>query len=139
MNNENENEIEKEQTILKICEFFKLDYPSFNTLNLKEIIKKLCVIRLCKAIGLSGACEFKSDFFEFFSLLMGEAVCQKLKINLHIAIDDLRLIKYNRINLIEEIKMYLDTETLEEAFLDAFELADRYKYLIPELKKHSES
>jgi len=66
---------------------------------------------------------------------MGEAICEKLNINIHVACEELRLIKYEHINLVAEVKSYLENETTEEAFLDAFELADRFKYLIPKLKK----
>lgn len=124
-----------ENTIRKICTFFRFEKPNINSCTRNEIIKELCVARLCKSVGLTGKYNYKSEFFEFFSNIMGEAVCEKLSIKTHIASDELRLVKYEHINLVNEIKSYLDNETVEEAFLDAFELADRYKYLIPDLKK----
>ena len=68
---------------------------------------------------------------------MGEAVCEKVSIKVRIASDELRLVKFNHINLVRETKNYLDTESVEEAFLDAFELVDEFKYLIPYLKRSS--
>lgn len=130
-----DNILDIENTIRKICTFFRFEKPKINSSTTNEIIKELCVARLCKSVGLTGRYNYKSEFFEFFSNIMGEAVCEKLSIKTHIASDELRFVKYERINLIAEIKSYLDNETVEEAFLDAFELADRYKYLIPELKK----
>jgi len=137
MRNTNESEIDIKNTIQRICEFFRLEKPTLISTNLKDIIKELCVIRLCKAIGLRYSVCFKSDFFDFFASLMGEAVSQKLSLKVRVACDELRLIKYNRLNLIQEIKSFLENETVEEAFIDAFELADRFKYIIPTLKKSS--
>ena len=60
---------------------------------------------------------------------------QKLLIKIHIACDELRFVKYEHVNLVQTFKEYLDNKFLEEAFLDAFNLADKFKYLIPKLKK----
>ncbi|MBQ9795550.1 MAG: hypothetical protein IJW36_01130 [Clostridia bacterium] len=124
-----ENEIDKNQAINKVCDFFSIDKSLINRENLTDIIKELCTLRLAKAIGLTIRLD-KSAFFNFFANIMGEAVCQKLEINLRIASDDLRLIRYDNINLVGEMKHYLDTEGVEEAFLDAYNLADRFKYLV---------
>lgn len=137
MNNENGNDILRMQTINKICSFFKMDVPTLKEQTLEEIVKQICVIRLCKAIGLSGISNIKSEFFDFYSCIMGEAVCEKLQIKLRIASDELRLVKYNHINLVDKVKSYLNNELVEEAVLDAFELADKYKYVIELLKKSS--
>lgn len=135
MNNTVESEIIREKTIQKICDFFRLETPMALNSSIEEAVKDLCVMRLCKAIGLTKNNLVKSEFFDFFGCLMGEAVCQKLSIKQRIARDELRLIKFDKINLVQEIKNYLETETVEEAFLDAFELVDRFKYIIPYLKK----
>ncbi|MBR4998278.1 MAG: hypothetical protein IKY10_00205 [Clostridia bacterium] len=138
MNNNVENEINKQQTIKQVCDFFRFEKSNFVSINIKDTIKELCVARLCKAIGVPKY-NFKSDFFDFFASIMGEAVCEKLLLRVRIASDELRLVKYNGVNLVTETKKYLDTETVEEAFLDAFELVDNYQYLIPYLKKSSEN
>lgn len=135
MNTVIDHETEKEIIINKICKFCHFERPIMYSTTTEENIKELCVARLCKAIGLTGTYNYKSDFFEFFSSIMGEALCEKLSIKARIASDELRLVRYERINLIDELKTYLDTETVEEAFIDAFNLADKYKYLIPQLKK----
>ena len=134
-----ENEKGQEQIIDKVCTFLKLEKSFIDGFEIKEAIKRLCIIRLCKAIGMMGKSNSKSPFFEFFANIMGEAICEKLEIKQHIAPDELRLIKYNRINLIGEAKSYLDNETVEEAFLDTFFLVDKFKDIIPMLKKPSES
>lgn len=136
MNIDIENEINKTQTINKVCDFFRLVNPNLVSINIKDIIKELCVARLCKAIGVPKY-NFKSDFFDFFASIMGEAICEKLLIRVRIASDELRLVKYNGVNLVKETKNFLDTETVEEAFLDTFELVDNFQYLIPYLKKSS--
>jgi len=123
------------ETINKVCQFLKFERPNIFSCTTNEIIKELCVARLCKAVGITGSYNYKSAFFEFFSSIMGEAICEKLEIKTHIASEELRFVKYEHINLVNELKYYLDNETIEEAFLDAFDLADRYKYLIPTLKK----
>ena len=128
------NEINEDNEIEKIFEFFNLETIRLNAKTLQEKIKELCVIRLCKAVGLTNY-NYKSDFFNFFASIMGEAVCEKLKIRTHTACDELRFCKYEHINLIDMVKSYLDESSVEEAFLDAFELVDKFKYLIPKLKK----
>lgn len=135
MNRINFSEINGDHVIFQICDFLKIEQPKIQNTNLKETIKQLCVARLCKAVGLTGNYNYKSDFFEFFSCVMAEAICEKLMIKMQFACDELRLIKYEHINLINEVKSFLDKESVEEAFLDAFELLDRFKYLIPKLKK----
>ena len=135
MNKIVENDIGKEQAVKKVCDFFRLDSHTTAEIYAGDIIKELCVARLCKAIGLAYKDNFKSEFFNFFSCIMGEAVCQKLGLNIRIASDELRLVKYDNVNLVKEVKSYLDNETVEEAFLDAFNLVDNFKYLIPMLKK----
>ena len=101
-----------ENTIRKICTFFRFEKPNINSCTTNEIIKELCVARLCKSVGLTGKYNYKSEFFEFFSNIMGEAVCEKLSIKTHIASDELRFVKYERINLISEIKSKLPFDCL---------------------------
>ncbi|MBO5954572.1 MAG: hypothetical protein J6Q13_01230 [Clostridia bacterium] len=128
---------EKENIINKICEFFKLERPSLIGCSVEENIKELCVARLCKAIGINCSYNYKNDFFSFFSNIMGEALCEKLNFKIHVAGAEFRYVKYDHVNLVEEIKFYLDTKCVEEAFIDAFNFVDKFKYLIPQIKKFS--
>lgn len=130
MNITNECKLDKEQIISKVCKFLKLDSGEISSENVEETIKELCVKKLCKTVGLTGAYNYKSDFFEFFSSIVGEAVCVKLNIKIHIAGDDLRLVKYEKLNLIDEVYSFLEKEDIEEAILDAFNFVDRFKSLI---------
>lgn len=138
MNTLIENEEKKIETIKKVCDFVKLDVQTFESVDLKSVIKEICVLRLCKAICLPMF-YFKSDFFDFFACIMGEAICRKFSINLRIASDELRLVKYNNINLVNEVFNYLNNEVVEAAFLDAFHLVDKFSYIIPQLKRSSMS
>ncbi len=131
----NASKVEREKTIRKVCDYLGLEDPKIFNTELAEVIKELCVMRLCRIVGITGTYNYKSEFFNFFASIMGEALCEKLKIKIHIAKEELRLIKYEHTNLIDQVKIYLENESLEEAFLDAFELADRFKYLINKLKK----
>ena len=139
MNNESVEEMEKWKVIKKLCDFFKMEIPNLDNQPIEEMVKRICIIRLCKAIGLAGVKNIKSDFFDFYSCIMGEAVCKKLQIKLHVASDELRFIKYNQINLIDKATQYLEQEFLEEAIIDTFELADEFKDVMYMLKKPSRS
>ena len=88
MNIQNYFQIDKQETINKICKFLNLKQPESIESTTKEAIKQLCTLRLCKAIGITGNYKCKSEFFEFFSCVMGEAVCEYLSIKIHIASDE---------------------------------------------------
>ena len=135
MNTININKTERVDILEKVSSFLKLKQQTLKSLTARDGIKELCVIKLCNVIGLSGNYNYQSEFFNFFSSIMGEAVCERLSIKIRVAPDELRLIKYEHINLVQTVMFFLETKSLEEAFLDAFNLADRFKYLIPKLKK----
>ena len=129
------DKLEKENIVNKVCKFLRLDKPILVSNTLNDNVKELCVVRLCKCIGITRKCNYKSDFFNFFGNIMGEALCDKLNLKMHIADDNLRLIKYEHINLVDQTRIYLDYDDIEDTFLDAFDLVDKFKYLIPRLKK----
>ena len=134
MNNIKLKEENFEKIVNTVQELLCLNSFNVSSSNIKEAIKELCVAKLCKTVGITGKYNYKSDFFNFFSSIVGEAVCRKLNLKLQIASDELRLFKYEHINLIDEVEKYLNNE-VEEAFLDSFNLIDNFKYLIPKLKK----
>ncbi len=125
--------VKKEQALANVAEFLNLPVQMANAEGLKEQIKRLCVIKLMKSVGVNSKYNCKSEFFEFFGTVMGQAVCDYLNINLCIAPDNLRLIKYENINFVSSFKGFLNNDILDEAFLDAFMLADKYKHLISEI------
>jgi len=130
MNSDICKENNKEEIIKKVCEFLQCNKPVITSSETTEIIKEICVARLCGIVGLTGRYNYKSKFFNFFSSIMGEAISLKLNLKIRIASDELRLFKYERINLIDETIKYLNTESIEEAFLDTFELADKFKDIV---------
>lgn len=134
MNIMKNNELNKE-VVDNISSFLKLKNYQIQSKTTKMAIQELCVVKLCRVVGLTGYFNYQSEFFSLFSNVMGEAICNHLGIRICIACDELRLIKYERINLIDCVKEFLLNESLEEAFLDAFELMDKFKYIIPQLKK----
>lgn len=129
----NYNELDKESILKKVCVFFKMDYPNLHSSSLKEGIKEICVARLCKSIGIRCEYNYKSAFFEFFSQIIGEAVCKKLNIRLTIAPDCLRLFKYEHYNLVDTVGMFINFENIDEGIIESFNFINKYTYLIPQL------
>ncbi len=130
----NSNPEEEREILTKVKNFLQINFEVKNQ-DLVSAIKQMCVAKLCKVIGIHCDCNFKTDFFDFFSSFTGEAVCQKLNLKVRVATDMLRLFKHNGVNLVEKTKSFLDSESVDEAFIDAFDLADENRYLIPLLKK----
>ena len=130
MNIANEKKLKNEQIVDKVCLFLKLKHKNLTSSTIEEQIKELCVAKLCGLVGISGSYNYKSKFFEFFSSIVAQAVCEVLTIKLTIASGELRLFKYDGINLVEEVKYLLNTKYIDEAFLDAFDLVDKFKFLI---------
>ena len=103
--------------------------------GLIDNIKEVCVDRLCVAVGVECDYNYKSDFFNFYAEIFGQAVVDLLGFNLVIASDVLRLFKHNHINLVEQVRKNIEEKLMEEAVLDSFDLIDKYKFLIPHIKK----
>lgn len=122
-------EKEKNQILEKLCCEIDIKMPVLTSTTLKEGIKELCVAKLCQTIGITCDYNYKSEFFEFFSTITGQAVCDIMNLNLNIASDELRLFRYDNLNLVEYVKFLLNSEDYYEAFLDAFNFVDKYKYL----------
>jgi len=121
-----------EQKALKVKKFLKLDNFDTNTMDIQEKIKEMCVTKLCNILGINYAYNYKSDFFKMFSEVLGQAICDMLKINIVIADDKFRLFKYDGKNIIEECKrmlmnVYEDEILLEESILDIFNFVDEFK------------
>lgn len=127
--------LDKETTLKSVSKYLQVIMPIFKSDTLEEGIKELCVCRLCKSVGIKCEYNYKSEFFEFFSCITGEAVCQKLNIHMHLAPDYIRFIKYEHLNLVDCVTQFLETEDKDEAFIDIFNFLDKYKYLIAKLKK----
>lgn len=129
INTRNKNIIEQVRNYLKLNEY------NLKSNSVEETLKELSVARLCKSIGIRCEYNYKSEFFEFFSSITAEAICQKFGYSMHVASDDIRLIKYDRVNLVEEVKKCLNNEDVDEAFINAFNFVDNHKHLISYIKK----
>ena len=121
-----------EQKALKVKKFLKLDNFDTNTRDIQEKIKEMCVTKLCNILGINYAYNYKSEFFKMYSEVLGQAICDILKINFVIADDKFRLFKYDGKNIIEECKKmlinaYEDEILLEESILDIFNFVDELK------------
>lgn len=122
----------------RVEDFLGLTKDVYTESSLIENIKEICVARLCVSVGVECCYNYKSDFFEFYSEIFGQAICDILGLRLTIASDELRLIKYNHINLVEEVKKYILEKEMEEAVLDSFNLIDGFQFLIPHHKRFKE-
>lgn len=126
----------KEKNIIdKVCKYLKMQSPELFSSSVEDEIKNLCSAKLCDVIGIRCAYNPKNDFFNFFSTIMGEAVCIKLHLNINIAPNILRLVRYDGINFVNSTYQLLLSEDVDEAFIDAYNLVDKYKYLIERIKK----
>lgn len=126
---------EEKKIIDMVCEYLHIQIPDqFNT-SIKDMIKELCSAKLCDVIGIRCAYNPKNDFFNFFSTIMGEAVCIKLHLKITIAPNILRVVRYEGVNFVNTAYHLLNNEDVDEAFIDAYNLVDRYKYLIERIKK----
>lgn len=124
-------QINKQDVIQKLKNFLGL--PLFNAdenLTTVDNIKKICVEKLCDVIGIKCKCNYKNQFFNYFSSVTGEAVCQLLNIPIVIAEDNYRLFKYNHINFVDYVKNLLDSDNMEESFADIFKFLDDNKNFI---------
>ncbi|MBR6778920.1 MAG: hypothetical protein IKM43_02065 [Clostridia bacterium] len=119
----------KEIVFDKVCAYLKIEKPKMYSETIEEGIKELCVARMCKSIGIKCAYNYKSKFFNFFSMVVGEAISQELDLRLSIADAEIRLIRYDKINLVNQIRFFLISSNVDEAFIDAFNFLDKFKFL----------
>lgn len=127
----------KDGKILKaVKDFVKIDYPEIDG-GVEENVRAICVARLCKAIGIRCECNFKNAFFDFFSCIMGEVIVQKLGFRVKIDDYNLKYVKFEDVNLIYTASTFLENPNLDEAFINVYNLADKFKHLIAKIKKFS--
>lgn len=127
------NPYEQEQVILKICSFLRMAKPKLTETELIDQIKEICVMRVCQAIGVRNMYNSKNRFFCFLSVVMGQALSDMLHLSLHIAPDNLRLIRYNGINFVNKLKEFMQKGDMDEAMIDAFNLIDDNKDIVEKL------
>lgn len=131
-----ENEILKQReednkvVLNKVCGFLDVKMPILSSMNLNDNIRELCVVKLCKVLGLKCAYNYKNNLLDFFSAIIAQAVAEKLSLRLNIAGANYRFVKYNHVNLIQEVKLMLDDNNLDESFVDIFNFLERFKSLV---------
>jgi len=130
MVNINKSEIDTSKEFKKVKDFLNMQNFSVHNISLKENIKEICVAKLCEVVGIKCEYNYKNEFFNYFSSVTGEAICQLLNIPIVIAEDNLRLFKYNHINLVEKVKELLNNEFLEDAYIDVFQFLDDNKHYV---------
>ena len=131
-----EQNINKEiETMEKLGGFLNFMPTFFKSETLTERVKEVCVAKLCDKIGIRCEYNYKNQFFNFFSSIMGQAISEKLNLNLCLDEYNLRFIRFENVNLIKTAGTFLNEEEIDEAFIHVYELADKYKWVMHELKK----
>ncbi len=125
----------RESVIDRVAEYLKMSYTNLATESVEDTIRHMCVARLCESIGIRCLYNSRSKFFTFFSYFMAQAVSNNLQLNIVIAPDNMRFIRYNGINFVSEASRLLNNEDLDEAFIDAFNLADKNRDIIDRIIK----
>lgn len=123
------------EVLERVCDFIDFEIPYLHEIELNGSIKEICVAKLCNVIGITGAYNYKSDFLNFFSDIVAEAVVETLGYKFHIADEQLRFFSFDHVNLVSKARGFLENNDKDEAFIDVFNMVDDFKYLIPTLKK----
>lgn len=135
MNENNMKCTEEDKIVAEVREFLGLKDYNLHSSNIEDSVMEMCVARMCQAIGVKCHYNQENRFFRFFSSFMGQAVSNKLNQKLKIAPDELRLFRYNGINFVLSAEQLLDSEDMDEAFIDAFNLADDNKNVMSYIYK----
>lgn len=122
--------IDREKILLDVCNYLNCDLPRLNSDILEDNIREICVAKLCQTMGLNCEYNFKNGFFDNYSIITGEVVCERLNIRMHVANDNLRLIRYQKINFVQYVRDLFDVEDVDEAIIDAFNFSRRYNQII---------
>lgn len=122
-----------EENIVLVKKYLKLEEFELKSVEIIENIKELCVARLCREIGITFRYDYKSEYFRLFSNVVGEAVCRVLDIKVTVGSPVVRLVRYNGVNLVDKACELLKTESLEEAFVDLYNITEEFKKIVPKL------
>ena len=119
-----------EKTFDKICEYLRIDKSKIKAQSFKEKIICACVERYYKSLGVKRDCNNPSKYFTFLGVITAQAICEKFEIRVNIAPDKFRFFRYDGYNLVEQVGVYLESESIDLAFTQAFTFLDQYTYLI---------
>ena len=104
----NDGKISEKHILEQVENLLNYKKNTYKDDSLIDNIKEVCVDRLCSAVGVECEYNYKSDFFNFYAEIFGQAVVDLLGINLVIASDIVRLFKHNHINLVEQVRMNIE-------------------------------
>ena len=121
------------EAIERIKTYLRLGDLDLTGLDALEAIKAMCVARICKSVGIKCKCNSQNKYFNFFAMITGQAVADKFGLRIEIAPASLRLVKYDHKNLVTEVTRFLESEDVDEAFVDSFNMIDNYTYLIDKI------
>ena len=119
----------------KVCQFMNIEKPILFSKTAEEMIKEICVAKLCKVLGIKCTYNYRNEFFSIFSTLTGEAVARILDIKINITPYYLSCVKFDGINFIERMIAILNSPNKEKAIFDAYNFVNKYKHLIPNYRK----
>ena len=124
-------ELAKQEFFLQqVKDYLKLKEYKVHSNLIEENIKELCVVKIFNILGIGCGYNYRNEYFDIYSSVLGEAICEKLDIKIHIANENLRFIKYEGVNFIDKSVKFLEKEELEEAVLDIFNFVENNKKLI---------
>ena len=128
---ETENSFTKQHFFLqRIKQFLKMETYNTESEYIAESIKELCVAKLCDILGIGCGYNFRNEYFEVYASVLGEVICEKLELNIHVAKESIRFIRYEGINFIEKSRQILEREEINEAIVDIFNFVETNKKLI---------
>lgn len=119
-----------DETIKTIKQFLDMEDYEFISEEKDEQIQEICVAKLCDILGVEFAYNCQSGMFQIFSIVLSEAISQRLRLGVRFASDELRLVKYNGINFIDKAVELINNPDVDEAVLDIFNFVDEHKKLL---------
>lgn len=114
----------------KVKIFLKMEGYEFCGTGTAEKIKNMCIAKMCRVIGINCENCYNSKLFQIFGSILGEAVCNKLKLGMHVANENLRYVSFNGINFVDKAMHFLNTFDVDEAVLDVFNFVDEHKQIL---------
>lgn len=114
----------------KVRAFLKMSGYTFVGGDVGEKIKNMCIAKMCRVIGIDCEQCYNSKLFQIFGGILGEAVCRKLMLSLHVVSEELRYLCFNGINFVEQSVHFLNEFEVDEAVLDIFNFVDEHKSIL---------
>ncbi len=114
------------EMVYKLNHFF--NSTKEQTCDVKNFVKQQCTTKLFSALGINCKVNTNTHFLNFYSSVMGQAVISVLGLKLEIAPCNVKFVRYDGINFVNQATDYLLNS--QSAFLDLYNLMDSKKELI---------